>query len=194
VRPSLRIALLRGTLRYRMLPPYPATEPMLTALRDKYREIKRLRDEHASGSSDDPKARMKALALRFPGALRELDELPMDLVELRLATLEAVVTGALPAPQWVMLQIGYHALMRLALRIKRMARDDCDDRVGAILVQLAAERRDIRGEPLLRGLDRAEIEAILKPEGGRLNPWVYRRVAALHGVEPENVRRALFLR
>ena len=174
--------------------PHPATEPALTALREKYREIKRLRDEHARGSGDDPKARMKALALRFPGALRELDELPMELVELRLATLEAVVMGALPAPEWATLQIGYHALMRLALRIKRMARHECDDRVGAILVELAAERLGVCGEPLLRGLDRAAIEAILKPEGGRLNPWVYRQVAALHGVEPENVRRALFLR
>jgi hypothetical protein len=177
-----------------MLPPHPATLATLAALREKYREIKRLRDEHATGSSRDPRARMKALALRFPGALRELDELPMELVESRLATLDAVVTGALAAPEWVTLQIGYHAMMRLALRIKRMARHDADDRVGAILGQLAAERLDSWGEPLLGGLDRAEIEAILKPEGGRLNPWVYRRVAALHGVEPENVRRALFLR
>jgi hypothetical protein len=177
-----------------MPPPEPATENTLAALREKYREIKRLRDEHARGSAGDPKARMKALALRFPGALRELDELPMELIESRLATLDAVVTGALPAPEWVKLQIGYHALMRLALRIKRMARSNCDDRVGAILVELAAERLDVCGEPMLRGLDRAEIEAILEPEGGRLNPWVYGHVAALHGVEPEQVLRALFLR
>jgi hypothetical protein len=111
-----------------------------------------------------------------------------------LAALDAVVAGAIPTPEWVVLQIGYHALMRLALRIKRMAQYESDDRIGAILLELAAERFEACREPLLQGLDRAEIEAILKPEGGRLNPWVFRRVAAIHGVEPEQVRRALFLR
>jgi hypothetical protein len=177
-----------------VLPPNPATETTLLELRDKYREIKRLRDDHARGSDADPKARMKALALRFPGALRELDELPMEVLEVRLATLDAVVAGAIPRPEWVTLQIGYHALMRLALRIKRMVQYECDDRVGAILLELAAERLEARGEPLLQGLERAEVEAILKPAGGRLNPWVFRRVAAIHGVEPEKVHKALFLR
>jgi len=193
-RVSLRIAWLRWTLGTSMPAPHPAMQTAPMALREKYREIKRLRDEHTSGSDADPKPRMKALAQRFPGALRELDELPMVLVELRLATLEAVVTGALPAPEWVKLQIGYHAVMRFALRIKRMARSERHDRVGAILRQLASERIEgCEGSHWL-GIDRAEIETILKPEGGRLNPWVYRRVANSHGVEPETVRRALFLR
>jgi hypothetical protein len=185
--------LRRATLGWFMPPPRLAPES-LAALREKYREIKRLRDEHASGLARDPKARMKALALRFPGALRELDELPMEMVELRLATLDSLVAGAEATPDWVRLQIDYHGLMRAALRIKRMARLERGDRAGAILSQLASGCVDAGDPPHPVRFDRAEIEAVLKPEGGRLNPWVYARVAALHGVDAESVRRALFLR
>lgn len=164
----------------------------LAVLREKYVAIKRLRDAAADGTPIDPRAEMIALSRRFPGALRELDELPMCVIEQRLGQLDAALAKQGPAPEWVLLQLGYHGWMRVALRIKRMAVGS-DERVDAILVQLAASYQPAAFEPALEHLDRAAIEAILKPAGGRLNPWVFRCVAAVFGVEPGQVQRALFL-
>jgi hypothetical protein len=165
------------------------------ALRDKYREIKRLRDADAAGSIADPRREMAALAQRFPGALRELDELPMDQIEARLFALEQLSASAdaHAAPEWVRLQIGYHGCMRAVLRIKRIAAGVGDD-VAAVLHALALQYEPAADEPPRASFDRAAVEAIVRPDGGRLNPWVYGRVAAACGVEPEAVRRALFVR
>src|SRR5262249_15962314 len=141
------------------------------ALRDKYREIKRLRDEDAAGKNPDPRSEMAALARRFPGALRELDELPMDQIEARLHALERLNERMHAVPDWVRLQIGYHGLMRAVLRIKRIAAHSSD--AGALLRVLSREYVPAADEPPLASFDRAALEAIMRPDGGRLNPWVY---------------------
>ncbi len=171
------------------------TAETVRALRDKYREIKRLRDADAAGVIADPRREMAALAQRFPGALRELDELPMDQIEARLFALEQLDDSAhaQAVPQWVRLQIGYHGCMRAVLRIKRMAADVGDD-AAALLHALSLQYEPAADEPPLASFDRAAVDAILRPDGGRLNPWVYARVAAACGVEPDDVRRALFVR
>jgi len=175
-----------------MLP--AASDGAVLALLDKYREIKRLRDEHARGDEQDPRPQMRALAARFPGALRELDELPMEEIEARLARLHDVLARAQPAPEWVVLQLGYHGWMRAALRIKLIARRRDCTHVDAVLAELPQSYRPEPHDPPLASLDRAAVSAILEPLDGRLNPWVYARVAAAAGVEPDVVRRALFLR
>jgi hypothetical protein len=168
------------------------TAETVRALLDKYREIKRLRDEHAAGSALDPRLEMAALARRFPGALRELDELTTAQIEARLLALEQLGARVHAAPDWVRLQIGYHGCMRAALRIKRLAARCAD--VDALRRVLAHEYAPADDEPPLASFDHAALEAIVRPAGGRLNPWVYARVAAACGVEPEDVRRALFVR
>lgn len=166
----------------------------MAALRDKYAELKRLRDAAASGQPQDPRRALAALARRFPGALRELDELPIARLEARLCELQALVQQGAAAPQWVRLQIGYHAWMRVALDIRRRAAAyQGAARAQAIVRELADNYRPEPDEPELAALDQATVEAILKPAGGRLNPWVFARVAQLHGVEPSQVERALFL-
>jgi hypothetical protein len=171
-----------------------ATPDTLRALRDKYLEIKRLRVEHEAGGAADPRREMAALAQRFPGALRELDELPMPEIEQRLAQLDAVVERAAEVPEWARLQISYHGLLRVALRIKRVAQGRALADADRVLAELREWYEPAADEPALASLDRAAVAEILEPPGGRLNPWVFARVAALHGVEPDRVHRALFLR
>jgi hypothetical protein len=172
----------------------PALRGGVAALRDKYLELQRLRIEHDAGESEDPRPRLRALSARFPGALRELDELPMEQIEARLATLHAVLARTQPAPPWIALQLGYHGWMRAALCIKRIAAERSAIDADALLVELASRYQPDPHEPPLTAIDRAAIVEILEPADGRLNPWVFARVARDHGVESEIVQRALFTR
>jgi hypothetical protein len=172
-------------------------EPSVEAvrgLRDKYREMKALRVEHARGEPADPRPRLRALAQRFPGALRELDELPMELIEARLRALDEALAAGPPfsSRPWIALQAGYHALMRAALRVKRLSRGRRGAALEAVLQELSgAAHAGALDEP---PLDRAAVALILDPPGGRLGPWVLSEVARREGVDPETVRRALFVR
>ena len=171
-----------------------ASDAAILALLDKYREIKRLREEHVAGESADPRPRLRALARRFPGALRELDELPMEQIDARLSLLGEALASAQPVPVWVALQLGYHGWMRAALRIKRIAHGRGADHAAAEFAELSERYAPEPHDPPLASIDLAIVVAVLEPEAGRLNPWVYARVASLLGVEPDVVRRALFLR
>jgi hypothetical protein len=191
------VALYHATMR--------VTLEMIAVLREKYREIKRLRvvdAEHvASGHAHDPKPEMAALARKFPGALRELDELPMEQIDERLAALdEALALNCVP--DWAALQVAYHGTYRFALRIKRLSarRGALDDEALAraiqrLLEQAASERTAAEpDEPRLADFDAAALHAILRPEGGRLHLWVLRHVAHGLGVAPAAVSQALFAR
>lgn len=173
----------------------PVDPELLRALRDKYRQIKRMREEDAAGLAHDPRREMAELASRYPGALRELDELTMAQIEQRLAALERCCASAHePAPDWAALQIGYHGWMRAVLRIKRLARGRGCAEAAAVLRELAGSYRPAPDEPPLERFDAAALCAVLEPPAGRLNPWVFDRVAAEHGVTPDRVRKALFSR
>ena len=167
-----------------------ATPETVSGLRDKYREIKRLRE--AEGCADDRATRehMAALAQRFPGALRELDRLPMPVIDERIMLLERSLERGEPLPSWAPLQISYHGLMRAALRIKRMFAGHGG--AATTLLELASRYVPAADEPPLASLDGQALEAILKPTAGRLNPWAYARVAAQHQVPIERVREAFF--
>lgn len=180
------------------------TLEMIAVLQEKYREIKRLRTvdaEHvAHGRAHDPKPEMAALARRFPGALRELDELPMTEVDARLAQLAAAL-AAQRVPEWAALQVAYHGTYRFALRIKRRAARQgvLDDAAlgRAIERLLALTERELDSEPdepRIADLDAATLQAILRPVEGRLQLWVLARVARAFGVEPAAVSAALFAR
>jgi hypothetical protein len=170
------------------------TDHTLRALREKYLEIKRLRVLAQTGSEPDPRSDMAALAQRFPGALRELDALPMPEIERRLSLLDAVVDRSAQVPRWVQLQISYHGLMRAALRIKRIAAGRDRNDVERVLAELSERYRAEPDEPELASFDHAALEAILEPAAGRLNPWVFARLALLHGMSAEDVRDAVFPR
>lgn len=176
------------------------TPEMIASLRGKYREIKRLRDEHAAhasgpgvlGEARDPKRDMAALARRFPGALRELDELPMAVVEARLAALDLAIAAS-TVPQWAALQLGYHGTFRAVLRIKRSAGRLRDlSALEAALDDLRAQAHD--DEPIWADLDPRSLASIVRPAGGRLHPWVLAHVARIFGVSSATVAQSLYLR
>lgn len=61
---------------------------------------------------------MRALASRFPGALREIDELPEAELDARIDHLVAVETGAEPAP-WIEASWRYHRALSARLAAGR---------------------------------------------------------------------------
>lgn len=157
--------------------------PSIEGLARKYRAIHALRVV----ASDDPRDAMRALAAEHPGALRELDELPLELVEERLAVLERCVEETLPPPRWARALLGYHGWMRAALSLKRRFRRDAD----AARAWIARDYRPRSDEPSADALD-AAVESVLRPPGGRLSRWVIARVAEELGDEPAVIEAEAF--
>jgi hypothetical protein len=156
------------------------------ALCEKYRELRRLRQEHAAGETAHPRAALVALSRRFPGALRELDQLPMQRIEARLSQLEATLAGAAEPPRWARLQDAYHGALRVALSVKRRAAG------GESVENLARELADDpEATRRLGPVDVALLRGLLSPPDGRLNRWVFARVAGREGVERVVVEQAL---
>ncbi len=159
------------------------------SLRDKYVEMRRLRLDDVAGAAADPKRAMARLAERFPGALREIDELPLDVIDARIDALTDVVERAVDPPRWAILFVAYHGWMRAALRIKRAC-------LGvpsiAVLETVRASYVPSPDEPAHAELGELEIRAVLAPEGGRLNPWVFARIGAPHGLSGDEVAALLF--
>ncbi len=86
------------------------------ALLEKYVELLALRRVRRDApEAPPPLPRLRALAARFPGALRELERLPMDLLEERARELEGVVAGLVEEPRWARAQRLYHAGLTRAL-------------------------------------------------------------------------------
>jgi hypothetical protein len=163
----------------------------LQALAEKYRVLARMRAEGSSVEPAHARAQMAALAARFPGALRELDELPEVLIASRLEAIERALDTREPE-RWMRLQISYHGVMRAALRIRRLLREQGAPIEPGVLDTVGYAAAD--DEPSPESLDLAALTAIVRPVGGRLNPWVFEQVARAHGVEAAEVRAALFLR
>jgi len=93
---------------------------MFADLRAKYEEMRALR--LTDDGSYDPRERMAALASRFPGALREIDTLPLDEIEARIEALTRAERDPSHAARWMTAQSRFHALTREALRARREAK------------------------------------------------------------------------
>lgn len=89
----------------------------LSALADKYRRLFALRVEHERTGKVADRNVLRALAAEFPGALRELDRLPLDEIERRAEALTLAASGG-PVEPWMRWCIAYHALLRAALFVK----------------------------------------------------------------------------
>ena len=141
-----------------------------------------------------PRAQLSALANEFPGALRELDQLPIDCIEQRLEAIERALARTSPVERWMELQSGYHGFMRATLRIRRLSRGrplavlDAQCELAELPYQPAED------EPPAQRFSAEDLATIRRPPAGRLNPWVLAQVAHDWGVTPELVRKALFLR
>jgi hypothetical protein len=84
-------------------------DPALLALARKYRAMAGIR---RAGST--PRSELRALAAEFPGALRELDNLPLDVIDARADALES---GR--SEPWMAPLARCHGLLRAALWLKR---------------------------------------------------------------------------
>ncbi len=94
-------------------------DPEALELLPKYEELLALRRLHDAGDAQDPRPRMRALASRFPGALRELDALSTPELERRRAEVAIAATGAGPTPTWIGVTARYHADLAGALADRR---------------------------------------------------------------------------
>lgn len=109
----------------------------------------------------------RALAREFPGALRELDCLPLDVLDLRLSVVTRAAEGG-AIEQWVIWMVAYHRRMRVALAVKRRLAE-----VGrAETVDTAGIARWIWSE-LGETCDPDWVLSIARPPGGRLNRLVF---------------------
>ncbi len=161
----------------------------MRTLREKYAEMRALREADAHADVVDPRPRLRALAARFPGALRELDELPLDVIVSRLAELEAVERGELPVPRWARAQCLYHGWMRAALGARRAAGRDRDR--GRAARWIETQHRPGDDDPSVDALAQA-LDGVLRPPHGRLNQWAFERVAEELATDRADVERLLF--
>lgn len=99
--------------------------PDLASLRTKYERLLALRQHHERAKRDpsfvepDPRTEMTALARTWPGSLRELDELPIDVIRARITALDRALHDASRIERWMIAQDAFHRLARGALSAKR---------------------------------------------------------------------------
>ena len=97
------------------------TRDTLEQLRAKYAEMLSMRLAHESGVESEARARqrMAELASRFPGALREIDELELAVIRERIRRLDAALHGQSTVEPWMEAVGLFHSLARGALQAKR---------------------------------------------------------------------------
>ena len=144
---------------------------MYAELRAKYEEMLALR---RSDDAASPRERLAALASRFPGALREIDRLPLDAIADRIDALARAERDPSHARPWMHATARFHALARGVLFVKR---------------SLDAEPREwpTEAEPF-----RAELARVAKPPRGRLMELVYEKLATELGTTPGDAKALVF--
>ena len=161
---------------------------MFHELLEKFREMRELREHDARGTLEDPRPRLRRLADRFPGALREIDEHPMEEIDARIAALELQLGEAARAPvPWMIATYHYHRELRSRLRIKRWlaGRRTVD---GALREQFAREHAS---EPELLRME-GDIAGIARPVGQRLSLDALAAAARRMGVTDDEAKRLVF--
>lgn len=164
----------------------------LRGLRDKYATMLAMRRDHDAGTEDasDVRRQMAELAAQFPGALREIDELPMDDLEQRVAALDAAIAGDRAVEPWMRATARFHALARGALCAKRWLggrrRIDVDTEraFAAALPSLAFPRE--------AGAWAGDLAALAVPASGRVTAVVFARIARELGIGERAARRLVF--
>jgi hypothetical protein len=164
------------------------TRAELSALREKYEEMLRLRLEPGGG---DPRRAMAALASQFPGSLREIDELSLETIASRLAQLRASEHGASPAP-WMEATSLFHALTRGALCAKKWLAGrkpaEIDDDVRSAFdreVTALCWADDARAW-------KPHLARLAGPPRGRVTELVYERMGAQLEMSADEARMLVF--
>jgi hypothetical protein len=158
----------------------------LEALRGKYQEMLRMRLDDEAHPGSDTRREMAALAARFPGALRELDEAPLDVIRERIRALSRCVDSGAPVEPWMHASAVFHSLTRGALAAKRWlaGRRVVDDAlVAEFLIALAGSPH---GEDARAWT--SDLALVAAPPGGKLTELVFARVAVEMGVSVDEAR------
>jgi hypothetical protein len=162
------------------------TREELLVLHGKYVQIEELRRARERGDVVPERAVFKTLAEQFPGVLRELDTLPMPVIEARRQALSRVLEGETSEP-WMAWIVAYHALMRAALWIKlRTAKQPDLDAERAALLALRIQRE------FGFGVDEQFVVDVARPQMGRINVVVLRRLEKIFAVSASEIREAIF--
>jgi len=150
--------------------------PDLASLQAKYVRLLTLRELHDRAKADpsfvepDPKNEMTALARTWPGALRELDELSIDVIRTRLSSLDRALLDASRIERWMIAQDAFHRLARGALAAKRW--------LGKRKRITPALRSDFQAHaPREARAWSSSLDAVATPPRGRLMEVVFARVA-----------------
>ncbi len=147
----------------------------LAELLHKYESMLAMRLADEAHPGGDPRREMAALAARFPGSLRELDELPLLAIRARIEELSRCVAGEQHPASWMRATATYHRLMRGALAAKRWlhARRSVDvELTHAFLKEI--QRSPFAEDARAWAPDLARIAA---PPSGKLTDLVFERVA-----------------
>jgi len=162
-------------------------ETSYAALARKYRQLAAWQRDHAHGRGAAPGPALRAMATEFPGALRALARVPLEVLEARADALDAVVEGTRPPAPWMDWIHGYHSLMAVALWLKR--------RTARSVAVSSTEAVALAREATVRAgmaVDEDFVHAVARPPGGRLNPLVFARLGAQVGEDPRSVWDTLF--
>ncbi|MFO0548194.1 MAG: hypothetical protein U0271_07385 [Polyangiaceae bacterium] len=138
----------------------------LAELEEKYATLLALREAHTRGEPPPPDEVLRALAARFPSALRELDRLEVATLRERAAELRAVLDGAregaLEVASWMLAMSVYHRAWRVALGLRANG-----ERLSDVSARLPIDEdfaRDVRSPPGGR-VDRVVLAAVARWTG-----------------------------
>lgn len=161
-----------------------ADRAALVELARLYATLLELREGSARGEAKPASSRFRALASELPGALRLLDQMPLGDLSTRAAELERLAADPTAVPAWIESTLAWRSVMRAALAVRRAA---------------GRERSVVRAREAIARLDETvhetahtELEAIVRPEEGRLVVWALGRVGEAVGRAPEAVEREVF--
>jgi hypothetical protein len=169
------------------LPVISPTRDDLARLRAKYEEMLRLR---LADPEHDPRRALVALAGEFPGALREIDDLPLDEIRARVAALARAEDDASALLPWMRAVWRFHVLTRGALCAKKWlgGRKAIDREAESAF---AKERAALCwGEDAAAWQD--DLARLASPPRGRVTDLVFARLAAELAVDEDAARALVF--
>jgi hypothetical protein len=165
-------------------------------LRDKYERMHALRISHIRARSDasflepDPRPEMMRLAQEFPGALREIDTLPLEVITARIEWLAHAEHDRARIETWMRAQVLFHRLAGGALVTKRWL----GGRRHVTAATRAAFSEALATLPRSddAALFAADLERVAAPPRGRLMDLVHAKVAELLNVTEAEARSLVF--
>ena len=186
----------------------------LERLAEKYRVLADLRarreEAEAEGMSafapaeiEERTARFRRVAREFPGALRELDVTPAEILRVKARAVEEELQALRNAPRrestrqdWMAIVIDYHATLREALAVKLWLAQRLP-RGRSITPDLLEEfGRWHAAYPHRHGLidqaDASFLEKHRRPPGGRLHALVWGALSARYGIPQKDLEAAVF--